>query len=194
MGPSTERGPAAGDAAGSPGSNEGCVGITLAVPEPLAGILAARRASFGDPMASVVPPHVTLVTTTPATDWDATIEHVREVARTQHPFRVKLRSTGSFRPSSPVVYLNLVEGFEQCVDLHSRLQTGPLERELEFPFHPHVTVAHDVSSAAMDAALDQLDDFEASFDVRSMGLYEHLPSGLWKLREELRFGEDADSS
>ena len=191
---STGWGSAAADAAGFPETNEGCVGITLAVPEPLAGTLAERRASFGDPMASVVPPHVTLVTTTPATDWDATIEHVREVARTQQPFRVRLRSTGSFRPSSPVVYLNLVEGFEQCIDLHRRLQAGPLERELEFPFHPHVTVAHDVSSAAMDEALDQLDDFEASFDVRSMGLYEHLPSGLWKLREELRFGEDADGS
>lgn len=169
-----------------------CVGITIPIPEPLAGALESWRASFGDPMAAVVPPHITLITTTPASDWGATIDHVRAVARTQKPFLVRLHSTGSFRPLSPVVFLRLVEGFDECVDLHSKLQTGPLERELDFPFHPHVTVAHDVSEAGMDAAVRELDAFEASFEVHSMGLYEHVPSGLWKLREELRFGEVPD--
>ncbi|MHA7282116.1 2'-5' RNA ligase family protein [Arthrobacter sp. TMS2-4] len=170
------------------------MGVTLPIPEPLAGTLELWRASFGDPMAAVVPPHITLITTTPATDWDRTIDHVRAVAREQAPFTVRLRGTGSFRPVSPVVFLSLVEGFDHCVDLHARLQVGPLERELDFPFHPHVTVAHDVSDAGMDAALEELGTFEASFDVRSMGLYEHVPSGLWKLREELHFGQGADTS
>ncbi|XPE04388.1 2'-5' RNA ligase family protein [Arthrobacter sp. N1] len=177
-----------------PGPSGSCVGITIPIPEPLAGDLEAWRASFGDPMAAVVPPHITLITTTPASDWEATIEHVRAVAQHQRPFRVRLCSTGSFRPVSPVVFLKLADGFDECVALHARLQTGPLERDLEFPFHPHVTVAHDVSEAGMDAAVEELESFEASFDVRSMGLYEHVPSGLWKLREELRFGEVADGS
>jgi 2'-5' RNA ligase len=176
------------------GVDGSCVGITILIPEPLAGALESWRASFGDPMAAVVPPHITLITTTPASDWDATIDHVRAVARTQRPFEVRLRSTGSFRPVSPVVFLKLVEGFDECVELHARLQTGPLERDLDFPFHPHVTVAHDVSEAGMDAAVEELHAFEASFEVRSMGLYEHVPSGLWKLREELHFGEVADGS
>ncbi len=176
------------------GVDGSCVGITIPIPEPLAGALESWRASFGDPMAAVVPPHITLITTTPASDWDATIDHVRAVARTQRPFEVRLRSTGSYRPVSPVVFLKLVEGFDECVELHARLQTGPLERDLDFPFHPHVTVAHDVSEAGMDAAVEELHAFEASFEVRSMGLYEHVPSGLWKLREELHFGEVADGS
>jgi 2'-5' RNA ligase len=73
-------------------------------------------------------------------------------------------------------------------------RTGPLERTLEFPFHPHVTVAHDVSEASMDEAAHQLRSFEASFEVRTMGLYEHEHSGLWKLREELSFGEDTEDA
>ncbi|MFC3298549.1 2',5' RNA ligase family [Arthrobacter agilis] len=170
------------------------MGITIPIPDPLAGLLEAWRASFGDPMAAVVPPHITLITTTPASDWDATIAHVRTVAGGQRPFTVRLFGTGSFRPVSPVVFLRIVDGFDECVELHSRLQTGPLDRDLDFPFHPHVTVAHDVSEAGMDAAIDELRSFEASFDVRSMGLYEHVPSGLWKLREELHFGEDTDGS
>lgn len=169
------------------------MGITIPIPEPLAGKLESWRASFGDPMAAVVPPHITLITTTPAWDWDATIDHVRAVARRQQPFEVRLSSTGSFRPVSPVVFLKLEAGFDECVQLHSELQAGPLERELEFPFHPHVTVAHDVSEAGMDAAIEELRAFEASFPVRTMGLYEHEPSGLWKLREELHFGQVTDT-
>ncbi|MHA7239432.1 2'-5' RNA ligase family protein [Arthrobacter sp. TMS1-12-1] len=170
------------------------VGITIPIPEPLAGTLELWRSSFGDPMAALVPPHITLITTTPATDWDETIDHVRAVARAQDPFTVRLRGTGSFRPVSPVVFLRLADGFDECVDLHGRLQAGPLERVLDFPFHPHVTVAHDVSDAGMDAAVEELRTFEASFEVRSMGLYEHVPSGLWKLREELHFGQGTDGS
>ncbi|THJ67925.1 2'-5' RNA ligase family protein [Arthrobacter echini] len=177
-----------------PGDTATCVGITIPVPEPLAGTLETLRASFGDPMAALVPPHITLITTTPASDWGATIDHVRQVAREQQPFEVRLHGTGSFRPVSPVVFLRLVRGAGECADLHTRLQSGPLERDLAFDFFPHVTVAHDVSDAGMDEAERTLATFEASFRVQSMGLYEHVPSGLWKLREELNFGEDTDRS
>lgn len=177
-----------------PGPSGNSVGVTIGIPEPLAGDLESWRASFGDPMAAVVPPHITLITTTPATDWTDMVRHVRAVAARQQPFRVCLRSTGSFRPISPVVYLKLHEGFDECVHLHQKLQSGPLERAPEFPFHPHVTVAHDVSDAGMDAAEQELRTFQASFEVRSIGLYEHLPSGLWKLREEVHFGQVPDGS
>lgn len=177
-----------------PGSSGSSVGVTIGIPEPLASALESWRASFGDPMATVVPPHITLITTTPVSDWPAMVRHVRLVASGQQRFRVSLRSTGSFRPVSPVVYLKLHQGFEECVLLHKQLQSGPLEREPEFPFHPHVTVAHDVSDAGMDAAEQELETFQASFDVGSVGLYEQLPSGLWKLREEVHFGQVLDRS
>lgn len=167
------------------------VGVVIAIPDPIAGELERWRASFGDPMAALVPPHITLITTTPASNWASTIQHVREVASAQRPFTVTLKSTGTFRPLTPVVFVNITEGFEDCVDLHRRLQTGPLAREPEYPFHPHVTVAHDVSEANLDFAEEQLHDFEASFAVRTMGLYEHDLSGVWKLREELTFGQNA---
>ncbi|WP_081743357.1 2'-5' RNA ligase family protein [Arthrobacter sp. H20] len=179
-----------GEAPRSNEAVESCVGVVIAVPEPLAAELEQWRASFGDPMGALIPAHITLVTTTPATDWDATIAHVRQVARSQKPFTVTLRSTGTFRPVSPVVFLKLEAGFDDCVELHTKLQRGPLERSLEFPFHPHVTVAHDVSSAGMDWAEGQLRGFEASFMVRTMGLYEHDSCGVWRLREELSFGQD----
>ncbi|MBM7847948.1 2'-5' RNA ligase family protein [Arthrobacter roseus] len=165
-----------------------CIGIVIPIPDPLAGRLEEWRASFGDPMAAVVPPHITLITTTPAWDWTAVMDHVREAASHQEEFKVTLRGTGTFRPMSPVVYINVTDGFDACVGMHQRLQTGPLARELDFPYHPHVTVAHDVSEASMDTALQRLVDFEESFPVRSMGLFEHEAGGLWTPREELTFG------
>ena len=69
--------------------------------------------------------------------------------------------------------------------LHKELQSGPLARNLPFPYHPHVTVAHDVSEAGMDRAMESLNDYEAQFTVRTIGLYEHDATGLWTHREEL---------
>ena len=168
------------------------VGVILRFPPEVAEELQRWRASFGDPMAGVVPAHITLVTTTMTQDWEATRRHVRTVASKQEPFTVTIAGTGSFRPVSPVVFLRVDEGFAQCVRLHEQLQTGPLERELPFAYHPHVTVAHDVAPESLDEAETVLKDYRATFPVASMGLYEHDDNGIWQLREELDFGTERD--
>jgi 2'-5' RNA ligase len=172
----------------TPPAGTNCVGIVIAIPEPMADELRRWRASFGDPLADVVPAHITLVTTTYYDDWEATVEHVRKVARRQSSFRVRINGTDSFRPISPVVYLKVTEGFDDCVRLHQRLQAGPLKRKLPFDFHPHVTVAHDVGDESMNKAEELLRSYDASFDISTMGLYEHDSNGVWRLREELNFG------
>jgi 2'-5' RNA ligase len=168
------------------------LGVILGFPPGIAEELQRWRASFGDPMATVIPAHITLVTTTPTDDWEAARDHVREVARTQAPFMVTIAGTGSFRPVSPVVFINVEEGFEECVELHEKLQTGPLARDLPFAYHPHVTIAHDVAPESLDEAETVLKDYRATFPVVSMGLYEHDTNGIWQLREELDFGTEPD--
>ncbi|WP_457972190.1 2'-5' RNA ligase family protein [Arthrobacter sp. D1-17] len=169
------------------------LGVILGFPPGIAEELQRWRASFGDPMATVIPAHITLVTTTPTNDWEAARDHVREVARTQAPFMVTIAGTGSFRPVSPVVFINVEDGFEECVELHEKLQTGPLARELPFAYHPHVTIAHDVAPESLDEAEMVLKDYRATFPVVSMGLYEHDADGIWQLREELDFGTEPDN-
>ncbi|HET6270413.1 MAG TPA: 2'-5' RNA ligase family protein [Arthrobacter sp.] len=168
------------------------IGVILRFPPDIAAELQRWRASFGDPMADVIPAHITLVTTTMTQDWEATRNHVREVARRQDPFTVTIAGTGSFRPVSPVVFLNVKDGFADCVRLHQQLQTGPLECELPFAYHPHVTIAHDVAPESLDEAETVLEDYRATFPVASMGLYEHDDNGIWQLREELDFGTEPD--
>jgi 2'-5' RNA ligase len=168
------------------------LGVILGFPPGIAEELQRWRASFGDPMATVIPAHITLVTTTPTHDWEAAREHVRKIARTQAPFMVSIAGTGSFRPVSPVVFINVEEGFGECVELHEKLQTGPLARDLPFGYHPHVTIAHDVAPESLDEAETVLKNYRATFPVVSMGLYEHDADGIWQLREELDFGTEPD--
>ncbi|MDQ0732971.1 2'-5' RNA ligase family protein [Arthrobacter sp. B1I2] len=176
------------------GSEEISVGVILGFPAEIAEELQRWRASFGDPLADVVPAHITLVTTTPTQDWEATRRHVREVARYQRPFMVTIAGTGTFRPVSPVVFINVEDGFDDCVDLHRKLQQGPLHRELPFAYHPHVTIAHDVAPESLDEAETVLKNYSATFPVVSMGLYEHDADGIWQLREELDFGTETDNN
>lgn len=179
--------------AGAPRTENVSVGVILGFPPDVADELQRWRASFGDPLADVVPAHITLVTTTPTQDWEATREHVREVARRQRPFMVTIAGTGTFRPVSPVVFINVEDGFGDCVDLHEKLQQGPLQRELPFAYHPHVTIAHDVAPESLDEAETVLKNYRATFPVVSMGLYEHDADGIWQLREELDFGTETDN-
>jgi 2'-5' RNA ligase len=104
-----------------------------------------------------------------------------------HPFPLVLRGTGTFRPVSPVVYIRVADGAARCDDLQQRIRTGPLQRELDFPFHPHVTVAHHVDDPALDRALVTLQGFTADLVVDSFALYEHGLDGVWRHRRGFAF-------
>ena len=45
--------------------------------------------------------------------------------------------------------------------------------DVEFPFHPHVTVAHHLPDDRLDQAFVELARFECAFDVPSFHLYVH---------------------
>lgn len=165
------------------------IGVSIAVPEPFGSLLQRRRAGFGDPQAFAIPTHVTLL---PPTEVDEAalpgIEaHLAEVAALGHPFELRLDGTDTFRPLSPVVFVKLVRGAEECKALQERVRSGPLERALQFPYHPHVTVAHGIDERAMDEAFDQLSGFSASWAATGFALYEQGGDGVWRLEHEFSF-------
>ena len=75
---------------------------------------------------------------------------------------MRLRGTGTFRPVSPVVFVTVAEGISQCEALADAVRRGPLETDLLFPYHPHVTVAHHLDDDVMDQAFDELAASSAS--------------------------------
>ena len=175
-----------------PGTVEGMVriGVALAVPEPFAGPLREGRAGTGDPAAAAVPPHVTVVppVQVPEGQLDGVIAHVRRVAAGLQPFALTLMGTGTFRPVSDVVFVQVVGGARACDELQQQVRTGPLERRLGFPYHPHVTVAHDVPAPALDAVQGQLANFRAAFDVAAVSVYRCGEDGVWRVLAEAPLG------
>jgi 2'-5' RNA ligase len=158
------------------------IGILLAIPEPYGGELRARRAAYGDPQAQTVPTHVTLL---PPTEVDPRsvprIEaHLAAIAARGRPFAMRLRGTGTFRPVSQVVFVQVDRGLLECVELEAQVRAGVLERELQFPYHPHVTVAHDLGPDALDAAQADLTGYEAEFEISGFGLYQLEAEGAWR--------------
>ncbi|MFF8607475.1 2'-5' RNA ligase family protein [Streptomyces sp. NPDC015346] len=174
------------------------LGVSIAVPEPYGSLLQKRRAGFGDPAAHGIPTHVTLLPPTEVDDsrLPAVEEHLAGVAAGVHPFPMRLSGTGTFRPLSPVVYVQLAEGVSACTWLQQRVRdaSGPLVRELQFPYHPHVTVAHGISEEAMDRAYEELAEFEAGWTCSSFGLYEQGADGVWRKLHAYEFGGGLSTS
>lgn len=158
------------------------IGVALPVPEPWGSRLQAARASFDDPLADLIPPHVTLLGPTVLEPSElATVDaHLAAVAREHHRFAVHLRGTGTFRPVSDVVFVQVVAGISECERLERSVRSGPLLQETRFNYHPHVTVAHDVPGPALDRAFAELAGFEAEFDVVSLQVFEHGDDGVWR--------------
>ncbi|MEB3966962.1 2'-5' RNA ligase family protein [Streptomyces kunmingensis] len=167
------------------------IGVSIAVPEPHGSLLQERRAGFGDPAAHGIPTHITLLPPTEvgAEDLSAIEEHLAEVAGSGRPFPMRLSGTGTFRPLSPVVFVQVVEGAEACTWLQKQVRdaSGPVARELQFPYHPHVTVAHGIAEEAMDHAFEALADYEAAWPCNGFALYEQGADGIWRKLRDFTF-------
>ncbi|MGW0657838.1 2'-5' RNA ligase family protein [Streptodolium elevatio] len=166
------------------------IGVSIAIPEPWGGQLQDLRAGFGDPLARAIPTHVTLLPPTEIAEdaLDDVEAHLRAVAAAEHPFPMILRGTGTFRPTSPVVFIQVALGIPDCERLEEGVRAGPLTRELHFPYHPHVTVAHHLPDHVLDRAFDKLSGYEASFEVTGFSLYEHGDDAVWRPRRAFPFG------
>ncbi|MBT0767962.1 2'-5' RNA ligase family protein [Kineosporia sp. J2-2] len=171
------------------------IGVVIDIPQPHSDFLRQCRADFGDPLAAVIPPHITLLppTLVPQADDQAIEDHLRAVAAVTAPFSITLAGTGSFRPVTPVVFVKLEDGAEHCADLQRLLRTGPLKRTLPFDYHPHITVAHHLDDTAMDRAEAALADYRSTVGLTGLNFYEHGRDGVWQLRRRFAFRADLTS-
>lgn len=162
------------------------IGVAVAVPEPWATGLQDYRTALGDFTAKMIPTHITLVPPTEIDDADLGLveDHLDRVAAEIDTFTVHLRGTGTFRPTSPVVFVTLVEGISQCEGLADALRLGPLDVRLAFPYHPHVTVAHDLADEQLNRAFVELAGFECEFEVGDFHLYVHDETEGWRATRE----------
>jgi 2'-5' RNA ligase len=157
------------------------IGVAIAVPEPWGSQLQDYRASLGDPMASGIPTHITLMPPfeIAVDDLPRIEKHLLEASASANEFRIHLRGTGTFRPVSPVVFVTVVEGISGCELLAFAVRRGPLEAHLQFPYHPHVTVAHHLADDLLDRAFEDLASFDCVFVADRFSMYVHDAEAGW---------------
>ena len=158
------------------------IGVSIEVPDPFGLELQCARKEFGDPLADLIPPHITLLgpTVVEPADMDAVTGHLEEIAGCFPAFTMRLQSSGTFRPVSPVVFVQVAQGIAECESLERAVRSGPLEQLLRFNYHPHVTVAHEVPDVALDVAFETMADYQAAFEVEAISLYEHGDDNVWR--------------
>ena len=166
------------------------LGVAIAIPQPHARVLSNWRRQVGDPAADLVYPHVTLLppTPVPAGSMQRVEDHLTEAATSHSPFVMHLAGTGTFRPTSRVVFVQVARGVSDCEVLERAIRCGPLARELAFPYHPHVTVAQEIDDAGLDEAYEGLSGFVARFPVHRFALFSREPEGQWTWRTEFELG------
>jgi 2'-5' RNA ligase len=172
------------------------IGVSIPVPDPFGCALQEFRVSLGDESARHIPTHITLVppAEVPDRSLDDIEAHLEAAAAAHQPFRVRLRGTGTFRPVSPVVFVGVVEGISGCEMLAAATRSGPLAVEVNFPYHPHVTVAHDLPDDRLDRAFAELADYEAGFEVDEFWLYRHDERDGWRPTKAFRLGSPEPGS
>lgn len=150
-----------------PADRESVVGVTVPVPEPFAATIRDIRRDAGDPLAARISPHITLLppTAVPTDRLDSIKEHLADVARAHAPIDLRLSGAATFLPVSAVAYLKVIGGGDALRSLQQDIRdaSGPLSAPLRFPFHPHVTLAHEVGQAALDAAMRAGAALDAAF-------------------------------
>ena len=172
------------------------IGVAIAVPDPWGAQLQDYRRALGDESANGIPTHITLM---PPFDiggeqMGAVEEHLADASSRNREFRIHLRGTGTFRPVSPVVFVVVVEGISACEQLAFSVRTGPLATDLQFPYHPHVTVAHHLDDDRLDTAFKELSSFECEFQASQFSLYVHSDEVGWRPTRHFPLARDLPAS
>ena len=170
------------------------IGVAIAVPEPWGTRLQDYRTALGDQTAEGIPTHITLMPPFEVDLGELPLieQHLLEASACSNAFRIHLRGTGTFRPVSPVVFVTVVEGISGCEQLAFSVRRGPLETDLQFPYHPHVTVAHHLADDRLDRAFDELASFDCTFVADRFSMYVHDAEDGWVVARDFALTAAAD--
>lgn len=123
------------------------VGVVLLLPEPVSSEVDGLRRAFADPARGRVAPHITLVPPVNVSP-DAVptaLALVRSAAGRGAPLHLLLGPVAAFPTDEHVAYLGVGGADGQLADLRRALLAGPLQREADHAFVPHVTVTSGVA-------------------------------------------------
>jgi 2'-5' RNA ligase len=172
------------------------LGVALLLPPPVGEAVDVLRRALGSDDVERLPAHLTLVPPVNVhdDDLDGALDLLRDAAVRTTPFRLVLGPPRTFLPINPVLYLE-VGGEVAAVDgLRDRIFRPPLERNLTWPFQPHVTLLDRGSEERIRAALEALADvrFEVVLErVHLLREFNDEGVRVWRPIAAAAFGEPA---
>jgi len=117
--------------------------LVVYVPDPLARFLDDLRREL---VPGCLPrAHVTILPPRPlAPDIDPAIEHARKLTSGFAPFNLAAGEVEIFAPTD-VIYIGINEGERELREISQALNQGPLSFGEPYPYHPHITLAQDLT-------------------------------------------------
>jgi 2'-5' RNA ligase len=116
--------------------------LVIYVPEPLGLFLDDLRRELAP--ASNPHAHVSVLPPRPlAVGWQAASVQARALTEAWAPFEIELTGLPVF-PVTDVIYLEIGAGGAELRRMNAAMNTGDLEFEEPFPYHPHVTLAQEI--------------------------------------------------
>jgi len=121
------------------------------LPEPLAGFLDSLRCELvprctAKSHVTVLPPRP-LASGLPETAWS----DLNDSLNLFPAFRVELTSVEVFAHTD-VIYISVGAGYGELERMHAALNQGPLQFAEPYQYHPHVTLAQQLSADQVEAA------------------------------------------
>jgi 2'-5' RNA ligase len=152
------------------------LGVALLFPAEASAAVDVLRRALGADDVERLPPHLTLVPPVNVhhDELEDARELLRDAARRTEPFRLTLGPARTFLPINPVLYLE-VGGDVPFVDtLRDRIFRPPLERNLTWPFQPHVTLLDKGDESRLRAAVEALADVRIELDIEHVHLLQEF--------------------
>jgi 2'-5' RNA ligase len=153
------------------------------IPDPLGAFLDRLRNDLvsechAKAHVTVLPPRPLFCPSTDA--WDQMQKRMHDFA----PFRVELGEIQVF-PVTDVIYVSVKAGYDELQELHAALCGGCLSFKEPFHYHPHVTLAqeltHEQLGAANEIAIRRWKEFSGprSFMVDKLTFVQNTLENCW---------------
>lgn len=172
------------------------VGVVLLLPEPVGSEVDVLRRALGADDVDRLPSHLTLVPPVNVRDddLDSALDLLRDAAERTSPFRLALGPPRTFLPTNPVLFLEVGGDVAPVDKLRDKVFRPPLERNLTWPFHPHVTLLDGGPEEKIRAAVEALADLRLECVIDRLHLLrESNEEGVrsWHPIAEAAFGPPA---
>jgi 2'-5' RNA ligase len=165
--------------------------VIAPIPEDLAAVAQAYRQKY-DPLASALPPHLTVLNPFEFSESAETLySHLEEIGEIYPPIKVSVAGWDIYHQIDYQLRLPLMAGRSEFVNLREDLLTGPLQYcpGQDKDYWPHIKLGQFAEPAEVEHVKKELTGFEPQFIFRvaQLELYQwDKPDHPWKMQK--RFG------